>query len=127
MKQKPAKPTKPTTNTTNTTNTIGKGFKLCPGCDTKVGARSKTCQCGHEFSPKIEGWDNCKNIMLRMLGQARGGMDLLEIAVARKSKPHDGCLTDKCQLSNKQLQILLAELVKEGKVKKDGNKYKVIK
>jgi len=28
-------------------------------------------------------------------------------------------------MDNKQLQLLLAELVKEGKVKKDGKKYKV--
>jgi hypothetical protein len=118
MKHKPTKPA---------TNTIGKGRKVCPDCTAKVGARSKVCQCGHEFSPKVEGWDCCKNNMIRILNKAHIGMDLVEIAVLRKTKPHPGCSTDKCRLNNKQLQTLLNELIKEGKVQKDGKKYKVIK
>lgn len=106
-------------------SSVGRGHKLCPSCTTIVGARTKTCKCGHDFSPKVEGWDSCKSNMIRILSKTRSGMDLIEIAVTRKSKPHQGCLKDKCRMDNKQLQLLLAELVKEGKVKKDGKKYKV--
>jgi hypothetical protein len=106
---------------------IGRGHKLCPDCEVTVGARTKTCQCGYSFTLKVEGGEECKGMLIQMLSKVRGGMDLVQIAVARKERPHHGCDKIQCQLDNKQLQALLTLLVKEGELKKEGKKYKVIK
>jgi len=103
---------------------IGRGHKVCPGCHQNVGARTKKCKCGHEFSPKVKGWDVCKTTMLALIQAKRGGYTLAELATTRVKNLHDGCLLKECSMDNKQLQQLVTELVKSSAVVKDGKKYK---
>jgi hypothetical protein len=104
------------------TESIGRGHKVCPKCEQVVGARTKECECGHEFSPKVECWATCTKTMLGML--RKQAYTLAEIAALRKKRTHPGCLMHKCKLTNKQLLQLLSELVKSGRVKKEGLKYR---
>ena len=102
------------------------GYKACPACEKYVGVRTRQCECGQEFMPKIDSWKNCARVMLALLRGCRQGYTLVEIATRRLTKTHSGCPTAKCKLTNKQLQQLLMELVKNGQVKKEGMKYKSV-
>ena len=104
---------------------IGKGRKMCLKCNAIVGARTKKCKCGYEFSPKVKGWSICKATMLTFINSQRSDITLMDIAKARKTHTHPGCLLKQCSMDNKQLQQFLNELIKEKSLIKDGKKYKV--